>query len=357
MAVGLMSIFFGALLQRSHFCTMGAVSDIVVMSDWTRMRQWVLAIAVAILGFGCMTFAGWITPLKTIYATPSAMWLSAIVGGGLFGWGMVLGSGCGSKSWVRLGSGNLKSLVVLMVMAISALAAMKGLLALPRVLWLESVRLDPGPGVFASQWLALATGWALPQAALAASLAIGLALLAWVLSERSFITQHNMLTGTLVGLCVCVFWWISGVWGHGLEHPQTLDEFFLATASNRLESFSFTGPTAHALDALLYFSDGSKRWTVGLVSVFGVAVGAGISALMNGSFRWEGFTSRADMSRHMWGGACMGVGAVVAMGCSIGQGLSGLSTLNAVSLLATLSIIGGAVLALRQQMRALERQA
>ena len=108
MAVGLMSIFFGALLQRSHFCTMGAVSDIVVMSDWTRMRQWVLAIAVAILGFGCMTFAGWITPLKTIYATPSAMWLSAIVGGGLFGWGMVLGSGCGSKSWVRLGSGNLK---------------------------------------------------------------------------------------------------------------------------------------------------------------------------------------------------------------------------------------------------------
>ncbi|NBX14389.1 MAG: hypothetical protein EBR17_04505 [Betaproteobacteria bacterium] len=87
MAVGLMSIFFGALLQRSHFCTMGAVSDIVVMSDWTRMRQWVLAIAVAILGFGCMTFAGWITPLKTIYATPSAMWLSAIVGGGLFGWG------------------------------------------------------------------------------------------------------------------------------------------------------------------------------------------------------------------------------------------------------------------------------
>ena len=108
-ATALVSLFLGVLLHRSHFCTMGAVSDMVVMENFDRLRQWALALAVAVFGFGCMTYAGLISPLQSIYATKDLFWLSTLLGGLFFGWGMVWASGCGSKSLVRLGAGNLKS--------------------------------------------------------------------------------------------------------------------------------------------------------------------------------------------------------------------------------------------------------
>ena len=109
---------FGAIAQRTHFCTMGAVADIVNLGDWTRMRMWVLAIGVAMIGFNAMVAAGWIEAANSIYAGPGLLWLSNLVGGLLFGIGMVLASGCGSKTLVRLGGGNLKSLLVLLVLVL-----------------------------------------------------------------------------------------------------------------------------------------------------------------------------------------------------------------------------------------------
>jgi uncharacterized membrane protein YedE/YeeE len=118
-----------------------------------------------------------------------------------------------------------------------------------------------------------------------------------------------------------------------------------------MESFSLTAPLALGLDALLYFSDGTKRLTIGMVSVLGIVLGSFVSAKLQGSFRWEGFSNIADLKRHLWGACLMGVGAVMAIGCSIGQGLSGISTLNLLSILATVSIVMGAFIALQYDMK------
>ena len=134
-----LAVAFGAIAQRTHFCTMGAVADIVNIGDWTRMRMWVLAIGVAMIGFNAMVAAGWVEAADSIYAGPALLWLSNLVGGLLFGVGMVLASGCGSKTLVRVGGGNLKSLVVLVVLAMSAYATMRGVLAVARVATLDTV--------------------------------------------------------------------------------------------------------------------------------------------------------------------------------------------------------------------------
>src|SRR5215510_15945474 len=118
---------------------MGAVSDIVSMGDWNRMRMWLLAIAVATAGASALQLAGWVDLSKTIYTSPRFTWLSYILGGLLFGIGMTLGSGCGSKTLIRIGSGNLKSLVVAIVLGITAYMTLKGILAVFRVAAIDSV--------------------------------------------------------------------------------------------------------------------------------------------------------------------------------------------------------------------------
>jgi uncharacterized membrane protein YedE/YeeE len=346
-----LSLMAGVLIHRGHFCTMGAISDWVVMRDATRLRQWALAVAVATAGFGLMAWLGWISPLNTIYASSQLAWLSALLGGALFGIGMVLASGCSSKSLVRLAAGNLKSLVVLLAMAVSALAAMRGLTAVWRVYGLDMVAIDLPFGPFAGQWLS--AFWALDlRTGLGISAAlVSLFLLGWVVQDRRFHSVFNWVTGAGLGLLAVALWWVSGVIGFVPEHPQTLEPVFLATQSGRMEAFSFTAPVGYWLDALLYYSDGSKRLTLGMVTVAGVLVGACLSALQQGSFRWEGFTDRADLVRHLVGGTLMGTGGVLAMGCTLGQGLSGLSTLSLGSLLSVLGIFAGAWAALLRQMR------
>ena len=345
------ALLAGVLVHRGHFCTMGAISDWVVMRDATRLRQWALAVAVATAGFGLMAWLGWISPLSTIYASSQLSWLSALLGGAVFGIGMVLASGCSSKSLVRLATGNLKSLGVLGVMAVSALAAMRGLTAVWRVHGLDTVAIDLPYGPFVGQWLS--AFWALDlHTGLGISAAlVSLLLLGWVVKDRRFHTVFNWVTGAGLGLLVVALWWVSGVLGFVPEHPQTLEPVFLATHSGRMEAFSFTAPVGYWLDALLYYSDGSKRLTLGMVTVAGVLAGACLSALQQGSFRWEGFTHRADLVRHLIGGALMGTGGVLAMGCTLGQGLSGLSTLSLGSLLSVLGIFAGAWAALHWQMR------
>lgn len=345
------ALLAGVLIHRGHFCTMGAISDWVVMRDATRLRQWALAVAVAMAGFGLMAWIGWISPLSTIYASPKLAWLSALLGGGMFGIGMVLASGCSSKSLVRLAAGNLKSLVVLLAMAVSAMAAMRGLTAVWRVQGLDKVAIDLPHGPFVGQWLSALAGLDL-RAGLGISAAlVSLCLLGWVLKDRRFHTPFNWVTGAGLGLLVVALWWVSGVLGFVPEHPDTLEPVFLTTHSGRMEALSFTAPVGYWLDAFMYYSDGSKRLTLGMVTVLGVLVGAGLSAVRQGSFRWEGFTDRADLVRHLVGGVLMGTGGVLAMGCTFGQGLSGVSTLSLGSMLSVLGIFAGTWAALHWQMR------
>lgn len=351
------SVVAGVLFHRSHFCAMGAVSDWVIMGDRTRAKQWAMAVAVAILGFGLMAWRGWINPLDTIYANSQLTVLSLLFGGALFGMGMVLGSGCPSKSLIRLGGGNLKSLVVLMAMGISGLATLRGLTAVWRVQTIDAFTLGTGPGPFAGQWLASATGLSWPWAWLVAAGVAASLLLCWIFKDRQPTPWAVVGSGMGVGAVVVALWWISGVLGFVPEHPDTLEPVFVATASGRMEAMSLTAPVAHLWDALMYFSDGSKRMTLGMTTVLGLWLGALGSALLQGTFRWEGFTQTADLALHLLGGTLMGLGGVMAMGCTVGQGLSGLSTLSGGSFIAVSGIVLGAVVALRWQMRRAEAMA
>jgi uncharacterized membrane protein YedE/YeeE len=349
---------FGAVTQRTGFCTMGAVSDIVTMGDWTRMRQWALASGVAVLGFAALAWSGIVSPDKTLYASTRWLWLSALAGGAIFGFGMVLASGCASKTLVRVGGGSLKSLVVMIVLGIAGFATLKGITAVWRTATVDRVALETSSPASLPAWAAQLLPVSVPVAALAIALVIGLALLAFALANREFSGHgNNLLAGVGVGAAVLAMWWVTGHLGHVAEHPQTLEETFLATNSTRAEGLSFVSPIAYSLDWLMFFSDKSKLLSVGIVTVVGVILGSAAVALAQRSFRWEGFGDTQDLGHHLVGAVLMGVGGVTAMGCSIGQGITGVSTLSATSFVAVAAMIAGAILGLKYQMWRLERAA
>ncbi len=352
-----LAVAFGALAQRTRFCTMGAVADVVNMGDWTRARMWALAIAVAVLGFNLMVGLGWIEARQSIYAGPRLLWLSSLVGGGMFGFGMVLASGCGSKNLVRLGGGNLKALVTVLVLGVAAFATMRGIAAVLRVDTVEKVFVELPTGQDLPSLWSAGLGVATPPLALALGVVIALSLMIWVLCRPEGRTMEVWLGGAGIGAVIAATWWVSGRLGYVPEDPNTLEPAFLATNSRRMESLSMVAPVGYALDWLLFFSDKAKVLTLGIVSVVGVAVGAWGASIADRSFRWEGFGSVEDLANHLVGAVLMGVGGVVAMGCTIGQGISGVSTLSLGSLLAVAAIVGGAVLALRYQIWRMESTA
>jgi hypothetical protein len=347
-----LAFVFGAVANRVDFCTMGAVTDIVVSRDWRRMRMWLLAIAVAIAGATWLEAAGLADLGKSIYTAPRIAWMSHLVGGFLFGFGMTLASGCGSKLLIRAGAGNLKSLVVLIVLGISAYMALKGLFAVWRVNTLDTLRLDTSAFGAAHSDLssvvsALAGGGTLK---VALSLAIAAAVATFVFVARDFRESRAMIAGgVIIGAIIVGGWFITGHLGHLAEDPRTLEESFLATNSGRPESYSFVAPVAYTLELLLLWSDQSRIVTFGIAGVLGMAVGSAAVALATRRFRWEGFASIEDLVNHLSGGVLMGFGGVTALGCTIGQGLSGISTLAIGSFIALAAIIGGCVAALKYQ--------
>ncbi len=347
---------FGFIAQRTHFCTMGAISDIVNMGDWTRMRMWGMAVGVAMIGFYGMAWLGWIDPSQTIYASGRVLWLSALLGGSLFGFGMVLASGCGSKTLVRIGAGSLKSLVVFFVMGFAAFATLRGVVAVLRDSTIDRVTFDITAGGAVPTWLSSGLGIDPAIAGLAAALLVGGGLVAWALAGRDFWTGNNLLAGLGLGGVIVAMWWVSGHLGFVPEHPETLESVYLASNSRRMESLTFTAPMAYTLDWIIFFSDRSKVLTFGVVTVAGVVAGSLLCALTERSFRWEGFRGTQDTALHVVGAACMGVGGVTALGCTVGQGMSGLSTLSLVSMIAVTGIVLGAVGGLRFQMWLLDRE-
>lgn len=350
-----LALVFGVVAQRSRFCTMGAVADVVNMGDWARARMWVLAIAVAMLGFNGMVAAGWIEARNSIYAAPRLLWLSTIVGGLMFGFGMVLASGCGSRNLVRLGGGNLKAGVVLLVLGLSGFMTMRGLTAVLRVETVDTVFVELPRGQDLPSLLSVPLG--LPPTLLAALIGGGLALLmlVWVLWRAEGRSAEVWLGGLGIGAVVAGVWWVSGRLGYVAEDPNTLQPAFLATNSRRMESLSMVAPVAYALDWLMFFSDKAKLLTLGIVSMVGIALGALGASLADRSFRWEGFGRVEDLANHLVGAVLMGVGGVAAMGCTVGQGLSGVATLSIGSFLALAAIVGGGVLGLRYQVWRLDR--
>ena len=351
------ALAFGAVVQKTGFCTMGAISDVAAMGDWTRMRQWALAEGVAMVGFGLLAWAGFVDPAATLYGGNRFSWLSALVGGALFGFGMVLSSGCASKALVRVGGGNLKALVVVIVVGVAGFATLKGLTAVWRVATVDRVGIDFDAPARLPEWLARAAGIEPRLAGLVLAVAVGGALIAWACRDRGLLRGDNVLAGGGIGVTVIAMWGITGFLGHVAEHPETLQETWLATNSGRAEAFSFVSPIAYTLDWLMFYSDRNKLLTVGIVAVFGVVAGSAAVAIATRRFRWEGFGGTGDLAHHLVGAVLMGVGGVTAMGCSIGQGISGVATLSATSIVAAASMIAGARAALNYQGWRLEHLA
>ncbi|MDX1375191.1 MAG: YeeE/YedE family protein [Burkholderiales bacterium] len=345
-----LAFIFGAVGNKTNFCTMGAVSDWVNMGDTSRMRMWLLAIAVAVLGANAMHLAGIIDLSKSIYQAPAFTWLSYLVGGFLFGVGMTLGSGCGSKTLIRIGGGSLKSLLVFVFLGIAAYMTLRGLFGAFRVNVLEQASVALAGGQDLPSLAARAIGGAKATWMTALSLVIGLGLIAFVYASRDFRASFDYtLGGVVTGLVVIGGWWVSGALGHVAEHPETLQEAFIATNTGRMESFSFVAPMAFGLEYLMLWTDKSKIVTYGIASALGVIAGSAVYALASRRFRWEGFISAEDTANHMIGGTLMGFGGITALGCTVGQGITGFSTLALGSIVTFAAIVAGAAATMKWQ--------
>jgi len=337
---------FGAVAFKTNFCTMGAISDWVNMGDKRRLRAWLLAIAIAILGTQILVLTGKVELNNVISLNPSFSWLACLLGGAIFGVGMTLGSGCGQRTLVRLGAGNLKSLLVILIIGVTAYATFRGVLYfIPRE-WLWPVQIDlKARGIADQSAVSIIAGIGGIESPhnlrmILAGVA-GVGLLVFCFSNQQFRRSFdNILAGLVVGAAIVAGWYITGVLGK--------DEFEPIPA----ESMSFILPSGNMVNYLMTYTGATINF--GIAAVLGLIAGAFVYSVTTRQFRLEGFTSLADMGRHIAGGLLMGVGGIVGFGCTIGQGVTGLSTLSVGALLTFIGIVLGSALTMKIQYHQLE---
>lgn len=348
LAIGLA---FGAAGQASRFCIRGAIADWYLMGSKGRMLSWVLTFAVALLGTQVLLAANVFDGTRTVALTPSLRWLSSLVGGLVFGYGMVLAAGCPHRSLVKAGTGNLRAIVTLLVAALGAQMTLRGLFAEARSKSVDTVGVQlAGPqdlGSILSGWTGLGAGalrWILVALILVTAAA-------WLWRQRAQMTQAQWLGSIAIGLLVPVAWWLTGHVGYLPEHPETLEAAWMGTATRRPEALSFTAPLASAADLLTYWTDKNTVVTFGVTMALGVLIGSFVSARLRGEAKLESFSNAAELRDHLIGGLLMGFGGVTALGCSVGNGVTGLAMLSVGAGLAVAGIVAGALLALRVQAR------
>jgi len=353
----ILGIALGAVAQATRFCTMGAIADWFSFGGPARLMMWLLAVAVAATGSLSLIGLGWLDAIPAVAWSDRFLWLSYLVGGSMFGYGMVLASGCPQRNLVKAGAGSLKAWVTLLVTAVAAEMTLRGVLAEPRVRVLDATGIQLSHPQDLGSMLAPLFG--APSATLRwAILALLLATTAVLLwRNRASMDGSHWIGGALVGLLVPLCWVLTGHIGYIPEHPQTLETTWMGTYSHRPEALSFSAPLAHTLGLLTLWSDRNNTVSFGVMVALGVLLGSTASALLRKEFRLESFRSVEDMGNHLAGGLLMGFGGVTAMGCSIGQGITGLSLLSAGSCLAVAGIVTGAWLALRFQTWRIERDA
>jgi len=334
------AFLFGIIAHKTHFCTMGAISDWINMGSLRRLRAWLLAMAVALLVSQLLQAIGWIDLSATIYLSTNFGIGGYIVGGFLFGVGMTLGGGCGQRTLVRTGGGNLKSLVVLLVLGLTAYITLRGLLAGVRIEVFEPLSIDLSEYALADQSLAsvlvAVTGLASESVVKGLAVIIGLALLIYTLKDKDFRTSGDaIVSGLVVGLLVAGAWLVTGVVGNDDFDPV------------RLETLTFIAPVGNMLNYLMTWTGSTIGF--GIAVVFGVLAGSLAYAVASGNFRIETFSSRSDMLNHLYAGVLLGFGGVLSLGCTIGQGVGGFSTLALGSVVSIVFIVFGCALTIKMQ--------
>ncbi|MEO8935607.1 MAG: YeeE/YedE family protein [Burkholderiaceae bacterium] len=347
---------FGSVAQATRFCTMGAITDVMTYGNTDRLRALLMAIATAIVVTQFLIAFEVLDLSSSIYTVPRLLWASCLFGGLVFGGGMVLASGCTSKALIRAGSGNLKAVAVLLIAGFVGQMTLRGLLAGPRVNLLDALSMPLSVHQDLPSWIGSFIAISPRTIRMILGASIPAALLLWIARDRSFVRSRDFLGAIVIGLVVCGGWYVTARIGFIAEHPDNLEPAWVATNSHRPESLSFIAPLAFGMELLSLWSDANTRLTFGVAAAIGVLVGAFLSAWRRHDLRWETFPSVEDTANHFVGAAMMGFGGVTALGCTIGEGISGLSTLAANSMLAVAGIVAGAVLAVRYQMWRLDRE-
>jgi len=364
-----LSLVFGAIANKTNFCTMGAVSDWVNIGDQSRLRAWFLAIATAIIGVGILEYSGSIDMSLTTsndtsnppYRSPNFIWLRHLVGGLMFGVGMTLASGCGNKTLVRLGEGNMKSLVVLAIIGVAAwwmLFSNFGYYVFLQ--WMLPLGIDFSQHDIAGQDIAtvlagLSGSEPGPAFGLIVALTLALMLLLWVLRAPDFRNNFELLSaGLIIGLLIVGGWYVTA----GSSGQALLDE--LAFRDQRpfftgAQSLTFIGPAGHVVQYVKQGFD-SIYLTFGVATVGGVIVGSFLYTLIFRKVRIEWFVTWQDFGMHVAGAVLMGVGGVLAMGCTIGQGITGVSTLALGSIVTLIAIIAGSAATMKYQYYLMMRE-
>jgi uncharacterized protein len=336
LAALVIGLVYGAVGLVSGFCMMSSLRGWWAEGDGRLVRTYALAMGTAIAASQLLAASGLVDLNKSIYLQPSFSAPVMFLGGMLFGYGMVLSNGCGSRALVLLGRGNLRSFVVVIVLGIFAEMTLKGLIAPARIAMVQAsqttAKLTSLPALLST----IGLGEVFARM-LAASLLSG-ALIIFAFSHRPFRKSPGQIAaGLVVGILVASGWYATGHLG--------ADDFTPAPVT----SLTFIAPIADALQYVM-LSTGSTL-NFGIVTVFGVFAGSLLTALLTGRFHLEGYTSPRHMLRSAGGAALMGIGGVMAFGCSVGQGLTGLSTLALASFVAVAGILLGTAAGLRGALR------
>jgi len=335
---------FGFIAHRTNFCTMGGISDAYNFGDYRRFRSWILAGAVAILGTQTIAYLGIVPVGNSMYVGPSLNWSGHILGGLIFGFGMIFAGGCPSRNLARAGGGDLRALLTLVFVGLFAYAAIGGVLGPLRALLADGTALPMSDFGFSTTSLAdmAVVNAAVPQetAGLVVGSSIAALLALYCFLSREFrVSPVHVFAGVAVGLCVIAGWAATGL---------AFDE--LSEAPVQPISLTYVRPAGDALEWL-------ERYTAlgypgfGAATVFGALAGAFLAAVSVGRFRLNTFSGVGDTLRTLGGAALMGIGGVMALGCTIGQGITGISTLALGSFLTFAAIVVGAVVGLKTMER------
>ncbi len=324
-------ILLGLAARLGRFCTMGAIEDLLYGGSDTRMRMWVLAIGLSILGVFALSGAGLVDTTQSYYLSIRWMPLAAILGGLMFGYGMALAGNCGFGSIARLGGGDMRAFVIVLVMGLSAYVVLSGPLAQLRVSVFpqEDVVNDLPPGF--AQLIGSITGVSFNLV----GMVIGAAITIGALASRGLLAQPaSIFWSAVVAAGVLSGWagtsWVANGGFSGLP----------------VVSHSFSAPVGESLLYAMTASARAPSFAVG--SVAGVILGAFIGSLIKGHFRWEACEDPRELRRQITGAVLMGVGAVLALGCTVGQGISAFSMLAFSAPLTFAAILAGAAFGLRQ---------
>ena len=365
------ALIMGAVVNKTGFCTMGAVSDWVNIGDTGRMRAWVFAIAIGVLGVMALEAAGMVNVTNTFppYRQNQLVWVENLLGGLLFGIGMTLASGCGNKTLVRIGGGNITSIMVLFIIAIIAYFMInpfpgsdKTLFSLFFYDWIRplsttlATNQDLGAILFGAD--NVANGRAIMGGI------IGALLLIYVFRSNDFRGSFdNILGGLVVGLAILAAWYItSNVQVHADTETVKIQKFvedwdLLAQPTDvkpaqagplASQSFTFINPMGQTLGYVAKGFDKSLL-TFGVMALAGVIFGSFLWSLITRSFKIEWFASLKDFFNHFVGATLMGFGGVLSLGCTIGQGVTGVSTLAVGSIITFVAIVLGSAITMKIQ--------